>query len=368
MPPRHPIADRLPDFPWDTLNSARDTASQHPDGIIDLSIGTPVDPSPAVVQAALSAASDAPGYPLTSGTTELRQAVVDYFARRFGITGLGIDNVLPLIGSKEFIASLPTLLGLGAGDVVAVPALAYPTYAVGATVAGCQVMASTSTVSFGPIAPKLYFINSPANPHGKIYGADHMRKVLAWARERGTIVASDECYLEFAWDARAVSMLDEQVNDGRLDGIIAIHSLSKRSNLAGYRIGFAIGDPILIAELLEVRKHMGLMLSQPMQAAAIAALNDDAHVDEQKARYRDRRVVLGAALEEAGFSIEHSQGSIYLWATRSEPCRQTVDFLAERGILVAPGDFYGQAGENFVRFALTAPDEMIAAAAKRLTH
>ncbi len=368
MAARQPVADRLPDFPWDTILDARNRAQNHVDGIVDLSIGTPIDPTPQVARDALAAATESPGYPLTSGTVEFRQAVVDYLHRRFRIKGLTIDHVLPLVGSKEFISGLPTQLGLGPGDVVAIPQLAYPTYEVGARVAGCDVMASRSTVSFGPIAPKLYFINSPANPHGKIYGADHMRKILSWARERGTIVASDECYLEFAWDAKPVSMLDEQVCEGNFEGIIAIHSLSKRSNLAGYRIGFAVGDPKLIAELLEARKHLGLMLPGPMQKAAIAVLNDDTHVDEQIARYRERRVILGAALQDAGFTIDDSEGSLYLWATRGENCRVTLDWLADRGILVAPGDFYGSAGANHVRFALTASDEHIDAAAARLTQ
>ena len=151
------------------------------------------------------------------------------------------------------------------------------------------------------------------------------------------------------------------------DGLIAVHSLSKRSNLAGYRAGFLTGDAALVRELLEVRKHAGMMVPAPVQAAMVAALDDDAHVDVQRARYLSRRAQLRAALESAGFRIEHSEGGLYLWATRGDDCWDTVNWLAERGILVAPGSFYGSAGRRHVRVALTATDERVATAARRLT-
>ena len=361
------VSSRFPEFPWDTLAAAKHRAAEHPDGLVDLSIGTPVDPTPQVVQQALAAAADAPGYPTVLGPEAMRQAVVGWLERRFGIPGLSADHVLATIGSKELIANLPVQLGLGAGDVVVVPELAYPTYEVGARYAGCEVVAADSTVALGPARPALVYVNSPANPHGRILGADHLRKVLDWTRQRGALLVSDECYLEFAWEGEPVSVLHPDVNGGSLEALLAVHSLSKRSNLAGYRDAFVIGDPAVVGELLAVRKHLGFMVPTPVQAAMVAALADDAHVDEQQARYLARRAQLRGALESAGFTVDHSEGALYLWATRGEPCRATIDWLAERGILAAPGDFYGAAGAQHVRIALTATDERIAAAAARLT-
>jgi succinyldiaminopimelate transaminase len=361
-----PVSARFPEFPWDTLAEARSRATAHPDGLVDLSIGTPVDPTPDLVQKALADATDAPGYPTVLGPVALRQAAVDWLERRFGITGLGPDHVLATIGSKELIANLPTQLGLGPDDLVVVPEIAYPTYEVGARYAGCQMVASDSTVRLGPVRPALVYINSPANPHGRILGADHLRKMIAWARERGSLLVSDECYLEYAWEGEASSLLHPDVNGGSLEGVLAVHSLSKRSNMAGYRAAFVAGDPAVVAELLAVRKHLGSMVPAPVQSAMIAALTDDAHVERQRATYAARRSTLRTALESAGFTIEHSQGALYLWATRGEPCRDTIDWLAERGILAAPGDFYGAGGHQHVRVAFTATDERIAAAAARL--
>jgi succinyldiaminopimelate transaminase len=361
------VSGRFPEFPWDTLAAAKQRAAEHPDGLVDLSIGTPVDPTPQVVQQALIAAADAPGYPTVLGPESLRQAAVDWLERRFGIPGLTADHVLATIGSKELIANLPVQLGLGSGDVVVVPELAYPTYEVGARYAGCEVVAADSTVALGPARPALVYVNSPANPHGRILGADHLRKVLDWTRQRGALLVSDECYLEFAWEGEPVSVLHPDVNGGSLEGLLAVHSLSKRSNLAGYRDAFVVGDPAVVGELLAVRKHLGFMVPTPVQAAMVAALADDAHVDEQQRRYAARRAELRAALEASGFTVDHSEGALYLWATRGEPCRDTIDWLAERGILAAPGDFYGAAGAQHVRIALTATDERVAEAVTRLT-
>lgn len=360
------VSGRLPDFPWDTIAAARRRAGEHSDGIVDLSIGTPVDPAPKIARDALVAAADAHGYPTVYGPDHVRQAVVDWLERRFSITGISAAQVLPSIGSKEFIANLPTQLGLGAGDTVGYPTLAYPTYEVAARYAGCTPVAADATIAFGPAAPKLLFVNSPANPHGQVLGDEHLRKTIAWCRDRGTLLVADECYLEFVWDGKASSVLDPAVNGGSTEGILAIHSLSKRSNLAGYRAAFVVGDDAVVHELLAVRKHLGFMAPWPVQAAMAAALGDDVHVDEQRELYAHRRATLGAALVDAGFRIDHSQGSLYLWATRGEPCRSTVDWLAERGILVAPGDFYGSAGAEHVRVAFTATDERVAAAAERL--
>lgn len=282
------------------------------------------------------------------------------------MTGLAADGVLPAIGSKELIAGLPTHLGLGAGDLVVQPALAYPTYEVGAALVGAEVLAADSLTEIGPRVPRVLWLNSPSNPSGKVLPPEHLRKVIDWCRDRGTLLISDECYLECAWEASPVSVLDPQVNGGSLEGILTVHSLSKRSNLAGYRCAFVAGDPEVVGELLAVRKNLGLMMPTPMQHAMIAALDDDEHVAVQHARYAARRTTLKAALEGAGFRIDHSEASLYLWATRDEPALETVGWLAEKGILVAPGTFYGRAGANHVRVAFTATDERIAAAADRL--
>jgi succinyldiaminopimelate transaminase len=363
---REPVSQRLPDFPWDQLTSYADRARAHPDGIVDLSVGTPVDPTPDVVRRALESASDSPGYPTTVGRPETRQAAVHWLARRHGVTGLGLDGVLPVIGTKELVAALPTQLGLGPGDLVVHPELAYPTYAVGAALAGTRVLAADSLTQVGPERPALLWVNSPANPTGRVLGVDHLRKVVDWCRERGTIVVSDECYLDCAWEADPVSVLHPDVSGGSHEGILAVHSLSKRSNLAGYRCGFVAGDPVVVAELLAVRKNLGLIQPGPQQVAMAAALSDDAHAAEQHARYAARRTALRSALEGAGFRIDHSEASLYLWATRDQDCWDTVAELAGLGILVAPGSFYGVAGRRHVRVALTATDERVAAAADRL--
>lgn len=367
MTRRPTVSARLPDFPWDTLLPAKERASAHPGGIVDLSIGTPVDPTPEVVQDALRGASDSPGYPTVWGTPQLRSAIIGYLERRCHAVGLVDDNVLPTVGSKELIASLPGQLGIEPGKTVLVPKLAYPTYAVGAAVVGARPLVSDSTLAAGPLDVPLVWVNSPANPHGRVLPAEHLRKVVDWARERGAVVASDECYLEFGWEAEPVSVLDPAVNGGSLDNVLAVHSLSKRSNLAGYRAGYVAGDARIVGELRAVRKHLGLMVPGPVQAAMCAALDDDVHVRQQRSRYLARRCDLRAALVGAGFRVDHSEASLYLWATRDEQCRTTVDWLAERGILVAPGDFYGQAGAHHVRIALTATDERIAAAVSRLS-
>lgn len=365
-----PVADRLPGYPWDRLVPYRERAAAHPGGLVDLSIGTPVDPTPAVVRAALQAASDAPGYPTTAGTPAVREAVSRWFARRLEVPDVDPVAVLPTVGSKELVAWLPLLLGVGTGDVVAVPQLAYPTYEIGALLAGAQPVATDSLTSLGPQRVALLWLNSPANPHGRVLGVEHLAKVVAWGRERGVVVASDECYVEFGWDddpaKQPVSVLHPDVCGGSHEGLLAVHSLSKRSNMAGYRAAFVAGDPTLVHALTEARKHAGMMVSSPVQAAMVAALDDDAHVDEQRARYAARRSALRAALLAAGFRIDHSEGSLYLWATRDEECWDTVGWLADRGVLVGPGEFYGPTGTHHVRVALTATDERVAAGVARL--
>ncbi|WP_370078397.1 succinyldiaminopimelate transaminase [Streptacidiphilus sp. MAP12-16] len=360
------VSDLLPTFPWDRLEPYKATASAHPDGIVDLSVGTPVDSVPELVQAALSAAADSPGYPTVWGTPALRDALVGWTERRLGASGLTHHHVLPLVGSKELVASLPTQLGLGPGDRVAYPRLAYPTYEVGARLARADYVVYDDPWELDPAGLKLLWLNSPSNPTGRVLTAAELRRTVAWAREHGVLVVSDECYLELGWDAEPVSVLHPDVCGGSYDGLVAVHSLSKRSNLAGYRAAFLAGDPAVLGELLEIRKHSGLMVPAPVQAATVAALADTAHVAEQRERYARRRSALRGALEAYGFRIEHSEASLYLWATRDEPCWDTVADLAKHGVLVAPGEFYGEAGAQFVRVAFTATDERVRAAVQRL--
>jgi succinyldiaminopimelate transaminase len=360
------LSSSLPDFPWDLLEPAKALAAAHPGGIVDLSIGTPVDPVPPVIRAALADAADAPGYPPTAGTPALRSAVAAWTAR--ACRASGEFGVLPTIGSKELVAWLPTLLGVRSGDVVVIPPVCYPTYAVGVHLAGATAVRSDSLTALGPDPRvRMVWINSPSNPTGRVLPAAHLRKVVAWARERGAVVVSDECYLALGWDAEPVSVLADEVCGGDYTDVLAVHSLSKRSNLAGYRAGFVAGDPARVRDLLAVRRHAGMIVPAPVQAAMIAAVGDESHVAAQRARYAARRDALRPALVKSGFEIAHSEAGLYLWCTRGEDCGATVDWLAQRGILAAPGTFYGPSAGAYVRIALTATDERIAAAVDRLT-
>lgn len=355
----------LPDFPWNSLLPYRDTAQAHPDGIVDLAIGSPVDPVPALIRDALAAAVDTPGYPQTQGSPELRAAIVAWYARR----GVEIDvaNTIPTIGSKEFIATLPTLLGLGPGDVVVFPTVAYPTYEVGARIAGADVLRSDEPDEW-PANTRLVWLNSPGNPDGRVHGREFLRRAVVRARELGAVIANDECYTELNWRGAepTPSILDPEVTQGSRRLTLAVHSLSKRSNLAGYRAGFVAGCSDLVGEILEARKHAGLIPPAPVQHAMAVALGDDAHVIAQKAVYGARRERLAGALTQAGFRIDESTAGLYLWATRGDDSWVTVAQLADHGILVTPGTFYGDAGREHVRISLTATDERIAAAVARL--
>ena len=361
----------LPDFPWDALVPYATLARAHPGGMVDLSIGSPVDPTPPAIRRALEAATDAHAYPQTSGTPMLRTTIADWFARRRGVPGLTPDNTLPTIGSKELIAGLPLWLGVRSGDTVVHPATAYPTYAIGAAVAGATALA-TDTPDEWPDTTKLVWLNSPGNPDGSVLSVAQLRAAVARARELGAVIANDECYAEFGWQipwsGRATpSILDPAVIGDDFTSVLAVYSLSKQSNLAGYRAGFVAGDEQLITELLGVRKHLGLIPPAPVQAAMIAALTDDAHVTAQLERYRTRRRRLVVALRAAGCRIDHSEAGLYLWVTRGEDSWVTIEWLASLGILAAPGSFYGAAGEKHVRIALTATDERIDAASRRLS-
>jgi succinyldiaminopimelate transaminase len=356
----------LPDFPWDALAPYGELARAHVDGIVDLSVGSPVDETPDVVRAALRAADDAHGYPATAGSPALREAIVSWYSRRHGVD-LDVAEVLPTIGSKELVALLPSLLGLRPGDVVVIPALAYPSYAVGAAVVGAAVLATDEPDDW-PDETRLVWLNSPANPDGRVHGVEFLARAVSRARELGAVIANDECYTELDWTGSGAtpSILDPRVVGETRRLALSVSSLSKQSNLAGYRAGFVAGPADLIGELLAVRKHLGLLPPAPVQAAMIAALGDDEHVSVQRERYRGRRETMLAALENAGFRIDESGAGLYLWATRGEDCWATVGALADHGILVAPGDFYGAGGAQHVRVALTATDADVAEAARRL--
>ncbi len=355
----------LPDFPWDSLAGATRRAAAYPGGAVDLSVGTPVDPVPDVLRDALQCASALPGYPATHGTPELRQAAVAALARRYGVTGVPAEAVLPTVGSKELVAWLPTLLGLGPGDVVALPELAYPTYEIGARLAGATAVRLADDEAAAP-GTRLRWLNSPSNPTGAVAPAGVLAGAVRQAREIGAVVASDECYLSLGWEAQPVSVLHPHVTGGDHRGVLAVHSLSKSSNLAGYRAGFVTGDPELIAALLAVRKHAGMMVARPVQQAMVVALSDDTHIAQQRDRYARRRELLAPVLDRAGLRVQRSQGGLFLWCTAGEPCWHTVTRLAEVGVLVAPGEFYGPAGARHVRVSLTATDRSIAMAIERL--
>jgi succinyldiaminopimelate transaminase len=366
---RSPLS--LPEFPWDALIPFAVRAKSHADGMVDLSVGSPVDPTPDFIREALRDATDAHSYPLTAGSDDLREAIVAWYARRRGVK-LGPANVLPTIGSKELVSLLPLLLGLGAGDIVVQPTLAYPTYAIGAALVGASVLSSDDPAEW-PAETRLIWLNSPSNPDGRVRSIESLRAAVVRARELGAVIVNDECYAELNWASGseashtpAPSILDPAVLQGSRDHVLSVYSLSKQSNLAGYRAGFVAGCSDLIAEILAVRKHVGLMPPAPVQAAMVAALGNDEHVVSQRAIYRARRTLLMDALLAAGFTIEHSDAGLYLWATRGEDAFDTIAWLADRGILAAPGSFYGDDPAIHVRLALTATNDDIGRAAQRL--
>lgn len=363
----------LPAFPWDALTPFAATAAAHPQGLVDLSVGTPVDDVAPLIQQALTGAANSPGYPTTQGTQALREAAAGWLLRQRQVQ-VDPQHILPTVGSKELVAWLPTLLGLNRGQLVVHPRIAYPTYAIGAQIAGCQPVAAdlhhreqAQFVDDAPVA--LVWVNSPANPTGAVLEVEQLRQVVQWARQRGAVVVSDECYAGFEYPPHQPSpcLLHPQVCQGSQEGLLVVHSLSKRSNLAGYRAGILTGDPHLVDALLQVRKHAGMMVPAPVQHAMAVAYADDAHAEEQRQRYQLRRQVLMPALTHAGFRVEDSQAGLYLWVTRDEDCWLSLGWLAQRGVLAAPGSFYGSEGQRHVRVALTASDDQVAAAAARLS-
>ncbi|TPV52073.1 succinyldiaminopimelate transaminase [Pseudarthrobacter phenanthrenivorans] len=367
----------LPDYPWEAMAPYLAKASEHEGGAVNLSIGTPVDPTPALIQDALKAAADAPGYPTVHGTPALRDAIAGWFERRRGVAGLDPRNVMPTVGSKELVAWLPLLLGLRPGDVVVRPKVAYPTYDIGATLAGVTSVATDNLDELDDATRervRLIWVNSPGNPTGSVRDAESLRALVVQARELGAVVASDECYAELGWGAWDVqrggqavpSILDPKVAGGSHQGLLAVYSLSKQSNLAGYRAAFVAGDPDLMPNLVNSRKHAGMIVPYPVQEAMRVALGDDVHVEAQKDLYRSRRERLVPALQDFGLEIKDSDAGLYLWSTAGEDTWDTVARLAERGIVVGPGVFYGEAGNGYIRVALTGTDERIDAAVARL--
>ena len=371
----------LPDFPWDSLGPYRERAAEHPDGVVDLAVGTPVDPTPEIARTALSAAANAPGYPTAVGASVVRAAIIEWMGRRRGVEGLSEAEVIPTIGSKESVALLPLHLGVGPGDLVLHPRTAYPTYDVGARLVGATPVpvdtdADPTTWDVDDDARvAIVWLNSPGNPDGHVLDAEQLARIVAWARGRGAIVISDECYAEFAWESPwdvepIPSLLDPRVGGaaGRT-GLLALYSLSKQSNLAGYRAAFLAGDADLVGAVTEVRKHTGMLVPTPVQAALVAALGDEAHMEVQKEVYRERREVLVEATAAAGLVNDPaSVAGLYLWlkGPESMSAYDLVGAFAELGIVVAPGDFYGEAGAGRVRMSLTDTDERVEAAAARL--
>ena len=329
-------------------------AKKYPGGFIDLSQGTPVDPTPTFIQEALTKASNSPSYPLTAGSSQLKDAIRSWATLNLGATGE--FDVLPVIGSKEFVALLPTFLQ---SKTVLYPKIAYPTYLVGALMASAKAIPVEIDAKSWPTAD-LAWINSPSNPTGQVQSDSEILATINWARNNGSIIASDECYLSFSKDAKSILSL----TGGNNEGVLAVHSLSKRSNLAGYRAAFVIGDNKLIDQIRQIRKHAGLIVPLPVQQAMIAALSDNNHAIEQAERYQKRRIKLITALSKAGFTIEHSQAGLYIWCSKNEDCYKTVDWFANLGVLVTPGSFYGS--EKFIRIALTATDESIDLVVERI--
>jgi len=349
---------KLPDFPWDALAPYGEKAKTHPSGFIDLSQGTPVDATPQFIQEAFKAASNSPSYPVTAGTPELREAISNWASKELGASG--DFGVLPLIGSKELVAWLPTILE---SNHVLYPEIAYPTYLVGSMIAKTKATTVDFDANNWPNAD-LAWVNTPSNPTGRVHTDEELLTVIEWARKGGVVVA-DECYLEFGNGITPRSILS--LTGGNNKNILAIHSLSKRSSIAGYRAAMMIGDKELIARILEVRKHAGMMVPLPVQKAMIAALGDNSHVAEQRNRYNARKTKVRSAIEKHGFRIDHSEAGLYLWATRDERDWDSVAWFAERGILVTPGHFYGEKGSQHIRIAMTATDAQIDELVKRLS-
>jgi succinyldiaminopimelate transaminase len=354
-----------PPYPYERLGAIAEIAARHAGGAVDLSIGTPCDPPPADVIAALSDAGRAQGYPPSIGTPQLRQAAARWISRRLGAVVDPATEIAACVGTKEFVASVPQYLKLRTPDrdTVLYPAISYPTYAMGATLAGVRAVPyqKLADIDSADAARALcVWVNSPANPTGELLDLD---EAAAWGRANDVPVLSDECYAEFSYAGPATTILTAGTS-----GVLAVHSLSKRDNFAGARIGFYAGDAELVHYLREVRKHAGLMPPGPVQHAAVVALDDDAHVERQRERYRVRMVRLREILAAVGLAAELPAGAFYLWfAAPDHDAWSGARLLAERaGIIASPGEFYGANSTGFLRVAAVAPDERIEVAARRV--
>jgi succinyldiaminopimelate transaminase len=365
---------RPPPYPYDRLRRLKGLAQALPGGAVDCSIGTPCDPPPPAAVHALHVSGTERGYPASAGGPGLRRAAADWMARRFGVE-VASAQVAACVGTKEFVASTTQYLHRRdpGRDTVLSPAVAYPTYAMSATLAGCRSVAvppagpdgnglDLSAISEEDAARALVlWVNTPANPGG---GQSDLAAAAEWGRAHGVPVFSDECYCEFTWEGTPASILQHGT-----EGVVAVHSLSKRSNLAGLRVGFYAGDPELVGFLRAVRQHAGLMVPGPVQAAAAVALADDEHVERQRVRYRERMDLLAAALSARGWPVRRPAGTFYLWAAippRFSDAWALAEELAEvGGLLVSPGDLYGPA-EGYVRIALVQPTPRLELVARRL--
>jgi succinyldiaminopimelate transaminase len=354
-----------PPYPYDRLDEISALAAKHDGGAVDLSIGTPCDPPPPAVLEALSVGDTARGYPPSIGTPGYRTAVAEWVQRRLGASVDPATEVAAVVGTKEFVASTPQYLRLRAPDrdTVLYPAISYPTYEMGATLAGCRAVPYERLDDIADADADralCVWVNSPANPSGDLHD---LAAAAAWGRARGVPVLSDECYAEFTWDGPARTILSEGT-----PGVLALHSLSKRDNFAGARIGSYAGDAELVHYLREVRKHAGLMPPGPVQAAAIVALGDDGHVEVQRERYQRRLAVLARTLGELGYDAQLPRGAFYLWvpAPGADAWAAARDLAERIGIVVSPGEFYGTSSTGWFRVAAVQPDERIALAASRV--
>ena len=366
---------RPPPYPYDRLDPLKALAAAHEGGIVDLSVGTPCDPPSAAVVTALGASGTEAGYPFAVGSPAFRGAAAAWLQRRFGVD-VEPAHVAACVGTKEFVASVPHLLGLREPDkdTVLYPAVSYPTYAMGAVLAGCRAVPvavsvdegwhlDLSSIDDGDAARALcLWVNTPANPTGAV---DDLEAAASWGRAHGVPVVSDECYVEFTWSGPGHTIVEYG-----LEGTVAVHSLSKRSNMAGLRAGFYAGDAELVRYLSEVRKHAGLLMPGPVQLAAAVALEDDAHVQEQRERYRERLDLLRAAFADAGVDVPAPEGGFCLWvpAPGGDAWAFTERLAKEAGILVSPGEFYGAKGAEHVRAAVVQPTAKLEAAAERLRN
>ncbi|MFZ6004982.1 MAG: succinyldiaminopimelate transaminase [Actinomycetota bacterium] len=353
-----------PPYPYERLDDLKAIAAAVPGGLVDLSIGTPCDPPPKTVLDALAHSGSERGYPPSVGTVAYREAAAGWIERRLGVQ-VDPSHVAACVGTKELVAGVPQWLRLRRPDLdtVLYPAISYPTYAMGATLAGCRAVPyrSLADISEHDATRALcLWVNVPGNPTGEV---SDLGAAAAWGRQRGVPVLSDECYIEFTWDGPPRSILEHGS-----DGVLAVHSLSKRSNLAGARAGFYAGDPDLVRYLAEVRKHAGFMVPGPVQAAAVAAWADDQHVRDQRKRYRERLETMRSALASIGVDAPMPAGAFYLWAAApGGDAWALARRLAEiGGALVSPGEFYGPAGAGFVRVAVVQPDDRISLVARRL--